>query len=79
MFCRCQDQSTGTLLGGEDVKQAVIAVFTALLWHTQTLREDVDKLGKDDYYHCLCFYGVCYLEIKVLRYLTIYMYVWFLL
>lgn len=32
-------------IGGEDVTSAVTSVFAALLWHTQSLRDDVEKIG----------------------------------
>ena len=34
---------TGPEIGGADLDDAVIAVFSALLWHTQALREELDK------------------------------------
>ena len=47
MVCklRCRDHYTSTtsLIGGGDVDETIIAVFSALLWHTQSLREDIDK------------------------------------
>lgn len=29
-----------------DTDEAVLAVFAALVWHTQQLREDIQKLGQ---------------------------------
>ena len=33
-------------MGGESVDAAVTAVFAALVWHTQQLRDDLEKYGK---------------------------------
>ena len=46
--CRCVEHGVsggGTQLGGEEVTQATTAVFAALVWHTQALREDLQKYG----------------------------------
>ena len=42
---RCRDHAPSSGLGGATVDNAVKAVFAALLWHTQTLREDLEKIG----------------------------------
>ena len=35
-------------MGGDAVESAVMAVFAALIWHTQQLREDLQKfIGKN--------------------------------
>jgi hypothetical protein len=35
-------------VGGDTVESAVLAVFAALIWHTQQLREDLQKfIGKN--------------------------------
>ncbi|CAC5406051.1 unnamed protein product [Mytilus coruscus] len=40
---KCRDHNKGLQVGGETIENAVIAVFTALIWHTQQLREDLQK------------------------------------
>jgi hypothetical protein len=43
---KCREGSKMLPMGGESVTAAVIAVFCALVWHTQQLREDLEKYGK---------------------------------
>lgn len=43
---KCKEQSKILPMGGENVASAVLAVFCALVWHTQQLREDLEKYGK---------------------------------
>ncbi|XP_071131694.1 zinc finger ZZ-type and EF-hand domain-containing protein 1-like [Mytilus edulis] len=40
---KCRDHNKGLQVGGETIENAVIAVFTSLIWHTQQLREDLQK------------------------------------
>ncbi|XP_050394804.1 zinc finger ZZ-type and EF-hand domain-containing protein 1 [Patella vulgata] len=44
--CRQQRSNVGKV-GGEDVDVAVVSVFLALLWHTQQLREDLERYLKN--------------------------------
>jgi ABC-type amino acid transport system permease subunit len=32
-------------IGGSDIDSAVVAVFVSLIWHTQSLREEIDRYG----------------------------------
>ena len=43
---KCKEGSKVLPMGGEKVTSAVLAVFSALVWHTQQLREDLEKFGK---------------------------------
>ena len=43
---RCLELRPKTAVGGEDMDEAIWAVFSALVWHTQQLREDMDKFGE---------------------------------
>ncbi|XP_052765956.1 zinc finger ZZ-type and EF-hand domain-containing protein 1-like isoform X1 [Mya arenaria] len=40
---RCAESCKVLPIGGENVRTAVIAVFAALVWHTQQLRDDLEK------------------------------------
>lgn len=43
-FIRCQVSSNKTnLAGGTHVNSAVIALFAALVWHTQPIRESLES------------------------------------
>ncbi|XP_076459760.1 zinc finger ZZ-type and EF-hand domain-containing protein 1-like isoform X2 [Babylonia areolata] len=44
---KCLEHKPKTAVGGEDVDAAVWAVFAALVWHTQQLRQDMDKFTKN--------------------------------
>ena len=46
MYYRCRENNTGPKVGGADVEETVRAVFAALIWHTQSLREEIDKMSK---------------------------------
>ena len=51
--CRCQQQLSKSraqllTLGGEQLDRACRAVFAALLWHTQSLRDDVQRYVSED-------------------------------
>ena len=48
-FVRCQSSYTGQRIGGEILDSAVYAVFSALLWHTQELREMISSFGEFAY------------------------------
>jgi hypothetical protein len=39
------------MIGDEAVNQAVLAVFAALLWHSQSCREDLEKFSRSFYWH----------------------------
>ncbi len=43
----CQGATPGPALGGKEISDTITAVFAALLWHTQQLRDDTEKYGKD--------------------------------
>ena len=52
-MCRCQQQLSKSraqllTLGGEQLDRACRAVFAALLWHTQSLRDDVQRYVSED-------------------------------
>ncbi|KAK3090627.1 hypothetical protein FSP39_013259 [Pinctada imbricata] len=43
---RCKNESRTLMpVGGDSIDAAVTAVFTALVWHTQQLREDIRKIA----------------------------------
>ena len=46
---RCRQQCKAPRVGGEELDDTVTAVFSSLLWHTQTLREEVDKMDFSKY------------------------------
>lgn len=66
VHCRCREQQKGLQVGGETIEDAVIAVFAALIWHTQQLREDLQKFISR-YFICrsymslliACMYIIC--------------------
>ncbi|XP_061181596.1 zinc finger ZZ-type and EF-hand domain-containing protein 1-like [Saccostrea echinata] len=41
---KCKEQQKGVLIERGDTDEAILAVFAALVWHTQQLREDIQKL-----------------------------------
>ena len=43
---RCQERNRSQKIGGKELDEAVLAVCAALVWHTQTLREDISKYGR---------------------------------
>ncbi|KAL8625230.1 hypothetical protein ACOMHN_029988 [Nucella lapillus] len=43
---KCQEHKPKAAVGGEEVDAAIWAVFAALVWHTQQLRQDLDKFTK---------------------------------
>ena len=45
MSTRCQERSVLPAVGGEALSEVVSAVFAALIWHTQSLREELEKYG----------------------------------
>lgn len=55
VFHRCQNQVQAPQMGGDDMNEAVISVFAALLWHTQILREELDKIDEGQFFldHCM--------------------------
>ena len=40
-YCRLRETEKGPYYGGEKVDKAVNAVFAALIWHCQELREEL--------------------------------------
>ena len=46
VLCRCQAKRRSPPVGGEPVNQAVAAVFAALCWHSQCIREQLVTYGK---------------------------------
>ena len=36
---------TNLSVGGREVTEAIMAIFAALIWHTQSLREEIDAYG----------------------------------
>ncbi|CAH1794732.1 unnamed protein product [Owenia fusiformis] len=44
---RCIEGHKGNIIGGAEFDTAVISVFVALLWHTQVLRDDIEKHVND--------------------------------
>ena len=40
---RCEAQHTGSVIGDEEVSKAASALFVALIWHSQPLREELQK------------------------------------
>lgn len=45
---KCKESCKCLQVGGDAVESAVVAVFAALVWHTQQLREDLNKYVKAD-------------------------------
>ena len=45
LYFRAKEHSKSLQVGGEHVDAAVTAVFAALVWHTQQLRDDFEKYG----------------------------------
>ena len=45
-FIRCREKAPGPFIGGPLVDQAVNAVFAALVWHSQELRDQIVLLCK---------------------------------
>ena len=46
LYCRVKGHSKDLQVGGESVDAAVTAVFAALVWQTQQLRDDLEKYCK---------------------------------
>ncbi|RUS90800.1 hypothetical protein EGW08_001419, partial [Elysia chlorotica] len=46
--CRATKAKTPVRIGGTKVDEAVAALFAALVWHCQSLREDLDKFINND-------------------------------
>ena len=45
---RCKEQFSGTVLGDEEVAEAANALFAALIWHSQSLREELERYVKNE-------------------------------
>ncbi len=45
-FNRCRTHCGYMNIGGEEITETVNSVFAALVWHTQVLREEVDRISK---------------------------------
>lgn len=45
---QCKKKNGRMLAGGPEVDSAIAAVFAALLWHTQQLRDEVERLAETD-------------------------------
>ncbi|KAL3875978.1 hypothetical protein ACJMK2_033871 [Sinanodonta woodiana] len=45
---KCKEQSKSLQVGGDKVEAAIVSVFAALLWHTQQLRDDLEKYIRTD-------------------------------
>ena len=45
---RCKEQHTGTVLGDEEVAEAANALLAALIWHSQPLREELEKYIRNE-------------------------------
>ena len=48
LYFRCQDNCKVIYpdMGGKEVSLAIRTVFAALIWHTQQLREDLERYSK---------------------------------
>ena len=49
--CRETKGKSPVLVGGVKVDEAVASLFAALVWHCQSLREDLDKFCKCNAHH----------------------------
>ncbi|XP_070581030.1 zinc finger ZZ-type and EF-hand domain-containing protein 1-like isoform X2 [Ptychodera flava] len=48
LLIKCQTQRPMPTFGGAEINAAIKAVFSALIWHTQDLRDDVEKYWNSD-------------------------------
>uniref|UniRef100_K1PFX0 Zinc finger ZZ-type and EF-hand domain-containing protein 1 n=1 Tax=Magallana gigas TaxID=29159 RepID=K1PFX0_MAGGI len=64
---KCKEQQKGVQIEHGNTDEAVLAVFAALVWHTQQLREDVQKLAvacKEKALFLLKFAGLTKVQLK---------------